>query len=299
MGLLDRAVERLKAEKDAEEIVERQAPGASSPSPQSAPDPAADAPPGDVPRVPEPAADMRIDLAGLAANGFLVPGFPADPALLDEFRRIKRELLVRVALENTDETQPTPANLIMVTSAIDGEGKTFVSTNLALSIALEVDQTALLIDGDVIRRGTSRLLGLGDRAGLMDYLDGTREDLSELMVAPQGIDKLRILPAGTRHEHVNELLASERMREVMEELAFRDPDRIVIVDSPPLLLTSEAAVLAQHMGQILLVVRADHTPTHQVDHALAAIDPERFSGIILNQATRNLAADGYGDYGYD
>ncbi|MCC5887237.1 MAG: hypothetical protein JJT88_12465 [Gammaproteobacteria bacterium] len=241
---------------------------------------------------------VKLDLAGMARRGYVVPGYPCDNVLLDEYRRIKRQLLFKAAVDQADEDTVLPSNLIMVTSAIDGEGKTFVSTNLAFSVSQEVDRTALLVDGDVVRRGATRLLGLERYKGLIDYLTGDVDDVMDLMVRPEGMDNLLILPAGTPNKKVNELLASERMQELMETLARQDPDRIAIFDTPPLLMTSESHVLMQLVGQVAMVVRADETPQHHVEQALGFIPAERFSGLILNGATRSLAQDGYASYYY-
>ena len=300
MGLLDRAVDKLKSESKVGST--ESAPPDSIARSMAAPR-ASD--PGRTPPAAPPSSGetrmggrVTLDLPGLAQRGFVVPGYPCDNILLDEYRRIKRQLLFRTAVHAADGEPNLPGNLIMVTSALDGEGKTFVSTNLAFSVSLELDRSALLIDADVIRRGASRLLGLEQHKGLVDYLRGDIDDLADLLVVPEGLDNLQILPTGGLHKNVNELLASERMGELLDRLAEEDPDRIVIFDTPPLLMTSEASVLAQQAGQIALVVRADHTAQHHVEHALGLIPSERFSGIILNAATRSLAQDGYADYYY-
>ena len=298
MGLLDRAVDKLKAEHGSVPAARSGAEKASAPK-QSR-----DA--VDAPRAPVAADSVEwvhggvidLELGELAKRGFVVPNYPSDGVLLDEYRRIKRQLLFKAAVEQADTEHPLPGNLVMITSAIDGEGKTFVSTNLAFSISQEMDWTVLLIDADVVRRGASRLLGLEEHLGLIDYLEGDVDDIASLFVQPKGLDNLRILPAGTPNKHVNELLASERMRDLMEELAQQDPERVVLLDSPPILMTSEAHVIAQLVGQVALVVRADETAQHHVENALGYMEPDRFAGLILNGASRNLAQDGYADYYY-
>ena len=301
MGLLDRAVDKLKAEQTPETAaqVRPSAPRAPRKERTSA-EPRVASASDDARRVAAVyGGEVDLDLAGLAAQGYVVPGFRCDGLLLDEYRRIKRQLLFKAAVDDADAEERRPSgNLIMVTSAVDGEGKTFVSTNLAFSVSLERDRSALLIDGDVIRRGASRLLGLEQHAGLIDYLLGEVDDLSELLVQPKGLENFWILPTGAPHEHANELLASERMQDLLDELAQQHPDWVVVMDTPPLLMTSEATVLAQQMGQIALVVRADITPQHHVQNALDHIPADRLSGLILNAATRNLAQDGYADYYY-
>lgn len=297
MGLLDRAMERLR----------QQEPGASGTSPEEAA-PASEPPPRVPPRPVRSgrgyelvAPTFDLDAAGLAERGFLVPGQPMDPPLLEEYRRLKRALLFRVSApvqgEDVDPVVAERRNMLLVTSAKDGEGKTFVSSNLAFSIAMEVDRSALLVDGDIIRRGATRLLGLEDRPGLMDVLAGTVEDLAEVIVRPEGIPNLSVLPAGRPHEKINELMASQRTDELMAEIATRYADRVIVVDSPPMLLASETAVLARLVGQVVLVVQADRTPQHLVEQALGHVEAERFSGVVLNRASRKIGSGGgYGEY---
>lgn len=236
----------------------------------------------------------------LARKGIIVPGFSHDRVLLDEYRRIKRGLLFRMAEPEQEGGHGFErSSLMLVTSALSGEGKTFTALNLAFSLSLEVDRSALLIDGDVIRGGASSLLGLQDYPGLVDYLAGDVDDLTSLLVQLEGVDNLQVLPAGRRDANVNELLAGDRMANLLTMLAQRQDELSVIFDAPPLLVTSEVAVLAQQVGQIALVVRADTTAQHHVEHALGMIAPERFSGLILNAASRNFAGDGIAaDYYY-
>ena len=305
MGLLDRAVDKLKAEQ-AEAPARAKRPVADAGAAVEAQDEAHDGAQEDVELLraeTEVAFAARprggvadLGLAELARRGYVVPGHPSDGVLMDEYRRIKRQILFKMAVEQADAEHPLHGNLVMITSSIDGEGKTFVSTNLAFSMSLEKDRTALLIDADVIRRGASRLLGLEQHLGLIDYLEGDVDDITSLFVEPKGVSNLRILPAGTPNANVNELLASDRMRELMEELALADPERVVVLDSSPILMTSEAHVIAQLVGQVALVVRADETPQHHVDNALGYMQEDRFAGLILNGASRNLAADSYSDY---
>jgi exopolysaccharide/PEP-CTERM locus tyrosine autokinase len=183
-------------------------------------------------------------------------------------------------------------NLIMVTSAVAGEGKSFTSVNLAMSIAAELDHTVMLVDADVARPSILRMLGLPDGPGLLDLLEGKAEMSSVLMKT--NIDKLTILPSGTPHARATELLASDAMRLLLDDISKRYPDRIVIFDSPPLLLTTEARVLATQMGQVILVVQADNTLQVDVQHALATIESCPVKMMLLNK----VRAEAKGKYGY-
>ena len=195
-------------------------------------------------------------------------------------------------------------NLIMITSAVAGEGKSFTAVNLALSIATELDHTVMLVDADVASPSVSRMLGLVSASeptygpGLLDVLDG-RAEMSNVLLKTN-IDKLTVLPSGTQHARATELLASDAMTRLLDEMARRYPDRIIIFDSPPLLLTTEARVLATHMGQVVVIVHAEKTLQSDVQTALATIESCPVRLLLLNR-TQATADGGYGfgySYGY-
>ena len=204
--------------------------------------------------------------------------------LLEEFRIIKRPLLKRAFAERGPKDNPT--NLIMVTSSLPGEGKTYCAINLAMSIAMELDHTVLLVDADVARPSVLRTLGLPTQRGLMDILVDKELDLSDVMLRTN-VDTLAILPAGTATPRATELLASSTMTAMLNELANRYPDRIIIFDSPPLMLTSEARVLASHMGQIVVVVEAQTTTQHAVKESLQQLEGMSNVNLIYNK-TRDI-----------
>ena len=185
----------------------------------------------------------------------------------------------------------------MVTSAFPGEGKSFCAINLAMSIAAERDHGVILVDADVARPSIPRVLGIDARAGLMDWLIDGAPDLSRL-VLPTNIETLSLLPAGRRHEHATELLASEAMGRLLEQLSQRYPECIIIFDSPPLLVTTESRVLASYMGQIVMVVEAGKTPREAVREALATIAANEIIGLVLNKAEKMETTGYYQGYGY-
>ncbi|MFQ5467857.1 MAG: XrtA-associated tyrosine autokinase, partial [Kiloniellaceae bacterium] len=199
------------------------------------------------------------------------------------------------ALQPSD-ARGKPNNLIMVTSAKPGEGKTFTAINLAISIALERDFTVLLIDADFSRPNILQVLGLEAKKGLIDVLENPAVDLSDVLIRTN-IDKLTVLPAGGAHDLSTELLASLRMRDIVQDIARRYRDRIVIFDSPPVLVTSEACVLATHVGQVVFVVEADKTPKSAVREALDLLDAGTRVGLVLNRCRPRLdqAKSGYYD----
>lgn len=239
-------------------------------------------------------ASRRVELAldRLTAAGIVTPQAPRS-RLADQYRVIKRPLLANAALR--DGTKIEHGNLIMVTSALSGEGKSFTSINLAMSIAAELDHTVMLVDADVARPSILKVLGLKEGPGLLDVLE-RKVELHEALLRTN-VDKLSILPAGTPHPQATELLASEAMSDLLEEMATRYPDRIIIFDSPPLLLTTESRVLATHMGQIVVVVRAEHTLRSSVMQALVTIEACPVKMMVLNRA-RDSAIGSYGSYGY-
>jgi receptor protein-tyrosine kinase len=174
----------------------------------------------------------------------------------------------------------------MLTSSLPGEGKTYSAINLAMSIAMELDHTVLLVDADVARPSVLRTLGLPTQRGLMDLLVDDKLDMADVMLRTN-VDTLSILPAGTSTPRATELLASSTMSHLVNEIAARYPDRIVIFDSPPLLLTSESRVLASHMGQIVVVVEAQTTTQHAVKEALSQLEGLNNVSLIYNK-TRDL-----------
>jgi receptor protein-tyrosine kinase len=236
---------------------------------------------------------IEIDLDMLAKKGFVSTNSDRQ-VINEEYRVIKRKLLdnafgpLSKSLNNS--------NVIMVTSSRQGEGKTFTAINLALSIALEQDKTVLLVDADVLRPNIMRTLELKNEQGLMEYLLGDKENIAEVMCRTN-LDNLRIISAGKSHHLSAELLASERMFDAVEEFANRYPDRIVIVDTPPLLGINETAILANLAGQALVVTEEFKTKLFDVENAVKHLNPEMAIGFVVNKTEQiNLEGGGYGYY---
>ncbi len=249
---------------------------------------------GAAPQRIESSRVVELDLAQLAAKGIVTPDSPRSQ-LADEFRVIKRPLL-----SNAQGKGAAPVhngNLIMVTSSVPGEGKTFTAINLAMSIAMELDNTVLLIDADVSRPSVLNVLGLPAARGLMDVLLDDDLDLSDVMLKTN-IEKFTIVPVGSAAKRATELLASEAMNRLLAEMATRYADRIIIFDSPPLLVTTEAPVLATHMGQIVMVVAAGSTAQGVVKQALASIEECPVVMMMLNKVSSPSAGGYYDYYGY-
>lgn len=238
------------------------------------------------------APDVEIDLERLSRLGYLVPA-QSNTELSSEFRHIKRPLLRNVDRQNADPSNRT--SLILMTSAIAGEGKTFCAINLAMSIALEVDTSVLLVDADVVRPAVLERLGLASAKGLLDVLSEEAE-LSEVILRTN-VPKLSILPAGAPRPMATELLASEAMDNLLIELATRYEDRVIVLDAPPLLLTTESPVLASRAGQVVIVIDSLRTSRQKVAQAFATVESCPIVLSLLNKCHKTEPSDGYG-YSY-
>jgi receptor protein-tyrosine kinase len=237
---------------------------------------------------------VDIDMLALKDRGIVTPSDPRTQ-VADEFRVIKRPLIANA--KGKGAAPITNANLIMVTSALPGEGKTFTSINLAMSIAMELDSTVLLVDADVARPAVLNTLGLKPAQGLLDVLTKDSVDLSSVLLRTN-VEKLTILPSGSHHPRATELLASDAMNNLLAEMASRYSDRIIIFDSPPLLVATESPVLATHMGQVVIVVEAEKTPHATIKDALSKIGDGPVKLMVLNKSKRESGAGAYGYYGY-
>jgi protein-tyrosine kinase len=253
--------------------------------------------PPNVDHLAEPAKSakrMTIDTNELRARGYL-PEPGQDRQFAQQYRRIKRPLIDKALSGTTAVGEP---RVLMITSALPGDGKTFTSINLAMSLALERDVSVLMVDCDVAKRHVSEIVGVKEKPGLLDALVNESVDIESLVV-PTNLHGLAILPAGTHVEGTAELVSSNRMRQIISNLCSRVPRRILLMDSPPLLVTNEAQALTKIAGQIVLVVRAGHTPHQAVQDAIALFDPQQAGGIILNQVQMSQKEGyyGYGSYG--
>lgn len=331
MGIIEQATKRLEElrrggvdvpwtaaglpEERFNELVREQAPATATPAPAPAaerpsavtPLPVAAAavaarqreaaPPVVVPaEAPAPrgrpsARQVDLDLDRLARNGMLVPSMERS-ALALEFRHIKRPLLA-----HAEEADPSGRQkLIMMTSALPNEGKTYCSINLAMSIAMEVDTSVLLVDADVVRPSILSRLGLPPEPGFLNVLTDDKLELGDVILRTN-VPKLSLLPSGSAGGRTTELLSSAAMDRLLLELATRYPDRIVILDAPPLLATSEARVLASRVGQVVVVVDSSSTTTAKVTEAFEAVADCPLVMSILNKSTESPQDYAYG-YGY-
>ncbi len=179
------------------------------------------------------------------------------------------------------------ARSIMVTSAVPGEGKSFVAANLAISIAQSIQEHVLIIDSDMRVPSIHRQFGFDDIPGLSEYLaNGT--PLSMLLQKTK-VDKLSILPAGKPPHNPAELLSSQRMSKLLEEVRERYSDRYIIIDSPPPKLTAEANALARQVDGILLIVKYGSTPRDMVSDLIELLGKEKILGVVFNRVDMRLS----------
>ncbi|TXC66424.1 AAA family ATPase [Piscinibacter aquaticus] len=245
-----------------------------------------------VAEAPRLSRSVVIDLERLAAMGYLVPGAIRSKLALD-FRHIKRALL-KNAQEQAQQTARR-SSLIMVTSAVAGEGKTFCAVNPAMSIAMEVDTSVLLVDADVVRPSVTARLGIEADRGLLDVLNDPSLDLADVMLRTN-VPKLSVLPAGTPDSRSTELLSSAAMERLLAGLASRYSDRVIVFDAPPA-ADGRIARAGLSRGPVLVVVDSTKTTTAQVEEAFTAVESVPAVSSILNRSAVSDTYGAYDDYG--
>ena len=188
-----------------------------------------------------------------------------------------------------------PPRSILVTSAVPGEGKSFVSTNLAVSIAQNINEYVLLVDCDLRRPTIHKYFEIGEVEGLSDYLAGDVPLFS--LLNKTTIDKLTILPGGRPVKNPAELLSSRKMSQLLHELKSRYSDRYIVIDSPPPKLTSETNVIARQVDGIILIVKYRSTPKKLVAELTAMLGKEKMLGVVINMCDFKSASHSYNKYG--
>jgi receptor protein-tyrosine kinase len=293
-SVIERAASRIAAEKRVEGLGTRDAKSPSvadvelrGPRPVTG---LGRQPPESVPF--EAYKSVEIDFDRLEERGMVTP--KANRSLIaEEFRMVKRPLINLALAEG--EAAVRNGNLIMVTSARPGEGKTFTAINLALSIASERDVQVLLVDADSKQSTMMSELGIDAETGLVDVLAGDEAAL-EHAVLKTNLPNLMVLPAGRAHPQATELLASREMEALIERLASQSRRRIIIFDAPPVLASSEATVLAQHVGQVVVVVEAEATNRRALEGTLALITGCPTVNLLLNKSKFSLGSEYFGAY---
>jgi protein-tyrosine kinase len=240
-----------------------------------------------------PEQAVVIDQNALRAAGMLPP-VHQEHEIAQQYRRIKRPLINNALGRGV--AQLAGGNIIMITSAVPGEGKTFMALNLALSMRLEEDVTVLLADGDFVNPRLTQILGLDSRPGLLDLVKDPALS-PESAIVPTALPGLSFLPAGRQEANATELVASARMHQVVSRLGTDNPARLVLFDSAPLLVTTESQALAHFAGQVVLVVHADQTPQQVVFDALETLAEDKPVFLVLNQTMRHSHSGYYYEYG--
>lgn len=245
-------------------------------------------------RVKTSSRKVEIDLEMLSERGFVTPNSEAT-AIAEEFRQVKRSLLLNAFGKGGAKIDR--GNLVLVTSSRPAEGKTFCAINLAMSIAAERDLTVLLVDADLAKPDILATLGIQGGKGLVDVVLDPSLDLSDCMLRTN-IPNLSILPAGRHHNLSTELLASDRMTQIVDEIAGRYKDRMIVFDSSPALASSLGPVLALHVGQCLFVVEAERTTDEDAKEALTLLSRCPNINLLLNKSRFRSRAQFGGYYGY-
>lgn len=285
MSLIERALQKMRRAGESEAVpLDSREPGARS---DGEPRVKLAALPEPLPPAREPARRITVELASLRAAGYL-PEKGLERRFADHYRQIKRPLIEK-ALAGSPETR-----LILVTSALPGDGKTFTSINLALSMARERDISVLLVDADAQRAQVSQVFGFRREPGLHDALSDESVDV-EALIGATDVRGLELLPAGRFVENATELLASARMGQIAARIGARNPRRLVLFDTAPLLAASEARVMMRICGQVVVVARAGVTPRQALLDALGQVDRSKLQGVILNCA-RFSSGGGYYEY---
>ncbi len=234
-----------------------------------------------------------VDRKSLAERGFIVPDSPAGP-LAEEFRIVKRQLLLGMGAGSS--VSADKRRTILVCSAQPDEGKTFCAVNLALSLAGEREMEVLLVDADFPKPEVLSILGLeAQGAGFVDALADPSLDPERLVIRTD-IGGLSVLPSGRYENDVPELLGSDRTAKVLARLAEGRSNRIVIFDSPPALMASAAAALAAHVGQLVLVVRADRTTEADLKEAAGLLSGCPQISLLLNGTGFAATGRRFGSY---
>jgi protein-tyrosine kinase len=290
IGLIERAAALLR---------QREAGEAASPPATQATVGFAPPVPDTTPAAPDDAyingAELILDRGQLASFGVAIPSAERSRTA-EEFRLVKRNLMTAWAANRTGEGRFN--RIVMVTSARPGEGKTFVALNLALAFSSEREVKALLLDADTHVGGRhsaiKTVLGMGEAKGLVDVLAGAA-NLENVLIRTN-IENLLVLPSGLGGPQVPELFSSSRMSVLLNELTRRFPERFVIVDTPPCMVSSDAATMAPLVGQIVFVIEAFRTQYDEIEASLSMLSACPRISLLLNKSEQSSAH--FGSYAY-
>jgi protein-tyrosine kinase len=230
---------------------------------------------------------VPVDLEILRRNRILAGKEAGESLAAEGYRLLRTHLLHQTTKEGR--------NTLMVTGPQSGEGKTLTAINLAISISKEINHTVLLVDTDLRSPSITDYFGLPKQPGLVDYLID-EVPIPELLIHPQGLTKLVILPAGRAITHAAELLNSPRMRDLVQELKHFYTNRYVIFDLPPLLTCADALTFAPLMDGIMVIIEAGRTAKEDIKHCQEMLKQFRFLGFVLNKTEETLSQGYYYPY---
>ncbi len=232
-------------------------------------------------KTPSPAGEASADGSAPFARSFWDPRLllSTDPysPFFENFRRLRASIIY--------PGTGARAKTILVTSVAPGEGKGFICANMGVALSRDVEHHALMLDCDFRRPSLAGLFGISNETGLVDYLQDNVQ-LSYL-IRKTGQPKLSLIPSGKPPRNPSELLSSARMGELVNELADRYPDRLVLVDSPPNIVASETSILARHLDGVILVIRHGVSKKEHVRKFVEALGAEKIVGLVYNGYPRN------------
>ena len=225
------------------------------------------------------AQPVRLDAAKLMEARISSPE-NVNSVTYNEFRSLKRKLIPMTA---APETGAMTRNLVMVTSALPGEGKTFTAMNLAIALAAEPNLNVILVDADFVRSSIASYFEPSEGDGLLELLTGERR-LDELLHPCADLPQLHVLFSGARHDSTPELLASDAMADLCAALSKQFPESIIVFDTPPVLAASEATAIAAHVHHVLMVVSAGRSERSQVEAALTEVSRCPSMAVVFNRS---------------
>jgi receptor protein-tyrosine kinase len=242
------------------------------------------------------AEQIQLNHAKLRASRIVMPDSKSS-LTYNEFRSLKRKL---IPMTCDAETGDSSRNLVMITSALPGEGKTFTTLNLAIVLAAEPNLNVILVDGDVIQNSIAQYFQGEHQEGLIELLTGTRDNIADVLHPCADLPRLHVLFAGKNNETAPELLASRRMAGICTSLSRHFKRSIVLFDAPPLLAASEPAAMAAHVHHLIMLVSAGRTARRQVEAALDEVARCPSISLLFNRSPEweQPRSGVYGYYGY-
>ena len=219
-------------------------------------------------------------------NNRVIIGDNNDPRA-DIFRVLRTKVLKRLRDNNW--------NSFAITSATPDAGKTFISVNLAIAIAMEGNQSVLIVDADLKRPSVANCIGLDFEFGLNDYLE--RDVSIENILINPGIERLVVIPGRKSNDNSSELIAARKMSNLIKEIKSRYESRIIIFDLPPLFAADDALLFMQHVDATLLVVEDGKNSSDELQHSMSILEQRDLLGLVVNKASQQPPSYHYG-YGY-